>query len=190
MYQLRQSRMSHGQLASRRVYFLPGIITSFTNERYATLNTVNSPPFRTEVSSLSVFFLVSTNQRRNLCWTAVINTINPRIVPDHSPCNHRRELLVASHNPYFCELLFLPLSPNCIHPFAIPLPPLILHLCIQRCKTLDMCTFLRTYLSQTSIASIPDNAPVSLKQLHPSVALTCEKIVLSVFLPRYRTLNK
>ena len=79
MYQLRQSRMSHGQLASRRVYFLLGIITRLPT--HATLNTVNSPPFRTEVSSLNVFFLVSTS----FIWTAVINIINPWIVPDYSP---------------------------------------------------------------------------------------------------------
>jgi hypothetical protein len=65
--------MSHGQLASRRVYFLLGIITSLTNERYATLNTVNSPPFRTEVSSFHIFFLVSNS----IICPAVINVINP-----------------------------------------------------------------------------------------------------------------
>ena len=187
MYQLRQLRMSHGQLASRRVYFLLGFITRLPT--HATLNTVNSPPFRTEVSSFSVFFLVSTSQRRNLCWTAVINTINPWIVPDHSPSTITRTdgnswSPLTTHifaNYFFCPSPLIAFTPS---------PPLILHLCIQRCKTFDMCTFLRTYLSQTSIASIPDNAPVYLKQLHISVALTCEKIVLSVFLPRYRTLNK
>jgi hypothetical protein len=100
MYQLRQSRTSHGQLASRRVYFLLGIITRLPT--HATLNTVYSPPFRTGVSSLNVFFLETSS----FTCLGVINIINPWLVPDHSPCNHRRELLVASHNPYFCELIF------------------------------------------------------------------------------------
>ena len=83
MYQLRQSRMSHGQLASRRVYFLPGIITRLST--HATLNTVNSPPFRTGVSSFYVFFLVTSIKRYNLLCLGVSSVINPWLVPDYSP---------------------------------------------------------------------------------------------------------
>jgi hypothetical protein len=79
MYQLRQSRTSHGQLASRRVYFLLGIITRLPT--HATLNTVYSPPFRTGVSSLNVFFLITSS----ITCLGVINIINPWLVPDHSP---------------------------------------------------------------------------------------------------------
>ena len=97
MYQLRQLRMSHGQLASRRVYFLLGFITRLPT--HATLNTVNSPPFRTGVSSFYVFFLVSTS----IIWPAVIIRHKPvtsaRAFPVHHYAN-RQELLVASHNPF------------------------------------------------------------------------------------------
>ena len=127
MYQLRQSRMSHGQLASRRVYFLPGIITSFTNERYATLNTVNSPPFRTEVSGFNIFFLISTS----FTWNAVINVINPWLVPDHSPSTITR----TDRNSWspltthiFANYFFLICAPQILYNLWIPKNPSSAHI--------------------------------------------------------------
>ena len=121
-----QLRMSLGRVLCHGYCFSWG---------FHTLNTVNSPPFRTEVSSLNVFFLVSTS----IIWPAVISRHKPmnsaRSFPVHHYAN-RQELLDAFHNPFN----FAPLLRS--FPY--------LHLCLTRDVNIDMCpNCLRTYPSHS-----------------------------------------
>ena len=113
-------------------------------------NTVYSPPFRTEVSSFYVFFLVTSS----FTCLGVSSVINPWIVPDHSPSTITR----TDRNSWtpFTTHLISPLSPICLSPY--------LHLCLPRDVNIDMCpiafgkrfqqtpsAFLRTYPSHSPL---------------------------------------
>ena len=105
----------------------------FAGDRYslltanATLNTVNNPPFRTEVSNLNAFFLVTSS----LTCLGVSSVINPWIVPDHSPSTITR----TDRNSWspltthiFANYFFLICAPQILYNLWIPKNPSSAHI--------------------------------------------------------------
>jgi hypothetical protein len=109
-------------------------------------NTVYSPPFRTEVSSFYVFFLVSNS----IICPAVIIRHKPmnsaRSFPVHHYAN-RQELLDAFHNPF-----------KFASPFA---PSPYLHLCLPRDVNIEMCPIAFGKRFSASIAHIRRTQPIN-----------------------------